>query len=74
MSGAIGVSVLWTDFRSEEGNAKQNLVSGKSYKKENANRQYLRSAKVCCLVHLSSLAYFRLLVQKPGRWATSGVW
>ena len=62
------------DFRSEEGNVKRSLVSGKSYKKENANRQYLRSAKVCCLVHLSALACSRRSVEKSGRWATSGVW
>lgn len=27
-------------------------MSGKGYKKENANRQHLITAKVCCVVHL----------------------
>jgi len=60
IDGAIGASALWRDSRLEEGNVKQSLVLGKGYKKENANRQYLRCAKVCCVVHLLSLACSRL--------------
>jgi len=72
--GAIGVSVLWRNFRLEEGNVKQSLVSGKGCKKKNANRRYLRTAKVCFVVHRFVFSLFQALGQKARRWATSGVW
>lgn len=62
--GAIGASVLWGDFRLEEGNVKQSLVSGKGCKKKNANRRYLRTAKVCFVVHRFVFSLFQALGQK----------
>ena len=66
IDGAIGASVLRRDFRLEEGNVKHSLVLGKGYKKENANRQYLRSAKVCCVVHPFFFSLFQALSQESG--------